>query len=87
MNIYVGNLHYGVNEEELTEIFGKFGTVNSVKVITDKYSGQSKGFGFIEMEDDTEGNQAVSELNGVEMSGRNIKVNIAHEKKRDPNSR
>ena len=87
MNIYVGNLHYGVNEEELTEIFGKFGTVNSVKVITDKYSGQSKGFGFIEMEDDTEGNQAVSELNGIEMSGRNIKVNIAHEKKRDPNSR
>jgi len=87
MNIYVGNLHYGVNEDELTEIFGKFGTVNSVKVITDKYSGQSKGFGFIEMEDDTEGNQAVSELNGVEMSGRNIKVNIAHEKKRDPNSR
>ena len=87
MNIYVGNLHYGVNEDELTEIFGKFGTVNSVKVITDKYSGQSKGFGFIEMEDDTEGNQAISELNGVEMSGRNIKVNIAHEKKRDPNSR
>lgn len=85
MNIYVGNLHYGVNEDELTEIFGKFGTVNSVKVITDKYSGQSKGFGFIEMEDDTEGNQAVSELNGVEISGRNIKVNIAHEKKRDPN--
>jgi len=87
MNIYVGNLHYGVNEEELTEIFGKFGTVNSVKVITDKYSGQSKGFGFIEMEDDTEGNQAVSELNGIEISGRNIKVNIAHEKKRDPNQR
>lgn len=87
MNIYVGNLHYGVNEDELTEIFGKFGTVNSVKVITDKYSGQSKGFGFIEMEDDTEGNQAVSELNGVEISGRNIKVNIAHEKKRDPNHR
>jgi len=87
MNIYVGNLHYGVTEDELTETFGKFGTVNSVKVITDKYSGQSKGFGFIEMEDDTEGNQAVSELNGVEMSGRNIKVNIAHEKKRDPNSR
>ena len=80
MNIYVGNLHYGVNEDELTEIFGKFGTVNSVKVITDKYSGQSKGFGFIEMEDDTEGNQAVSELNGIEISGRNIKVNIAHEK-------
>ena len=87
MNIYVGNLHYGVNEDELTEIFGKFGTVNSVKVITDKYSGQSKGFGFIEMEDDTEGNQAISELNGVEISGRNIKVNIAHEKKRDPNQR
>ena len=87
MNIYVGNLHYGVNEDELTEIFGKFGTVNSVKVITDKYSGQSKGFGFIEMEDDTEGNQAVSELNGIEMSGRNIKVNVAHEKKRDPNHR
>lgn len=87
MNIYVGNLHYGVNEDELTEIFGKFGTVNSVKVITDKYSGQSKGFGFIEMEDDAEGNQAVSELNGIEISGRNIKVNIAHEKKRDPNQR
>ena len=87
MNIYVGNLHYGVNEDELTEIFGKFGTVNSVKVITDKYSGQSKGFAFVEMEDDTEGNQAIGELNGIEISGRNIKVNIAHEKKRDPNQR
>lgn len=87
MNIYVGNLHYGVNEDELTEIFGKFGTVTSVKVITDKYSGQSKGFAFVEMEDDTEGNQAIGELNGIELSGRNIKVNIAHEKKRDPNQR
>jgi RNA recognition motif-containing protein len=87
MNIYVGNLHYGVNEDELTEIFGKFGTVNSVKVITDKYSGQSKGFAFVEMEDDAEGNQAIGELNGIEISGRNLKVNVAHEKKRDPNRR
>lgn len=83
MNIYVGNLHYGVNEDELKEIFGKFGTIISVKVITDKYSGQSKGFAFVEMEDDTEGNKAISELNGVEISGRNLKVNVAHEKKRD----
>jgi RNA recognition motif-containing protein len=74
MNIYVGNLHYGVTEDELTEAFGKFGTVNSVKVITDKYSGQSKGFGFIEMEDDTEGNKAVSELNGVEITMLSLKT-------------
>ncbi len=81
MNIYVGNLHYGIHEEELKEIFEEYGEVSSVKIISDKFSGRSKGFGFVEMTNDTEANAAISELDGAEVNGRNIKVNQAREKK------
>ncbi len=81
MNIYVGNLHYEIGEDELKEIFEKFGEVNSVKVITDKYSGRSKGFGFIEMLNDTEAKEAIDNLDGTEIGGRNIKVNQARERR------
>ncbi len=81
MNIYVGNLHYEIGEDELKEIFEKFGEVNSVKVITDKYSGRSKGFGFIEMLNDTEAKEAVDNLDGTEIGGRNVKVNQARERR------
>ena len=77
MNIYVGNLNYGVKEEELSQIFGEFGEVTSVKIITDKYSGRSKGFGFIEMAVDEEGQKAIDGLNGTDVKGRDIKVNEA----------
>jgi RNA recognition motif-containing protein len=80
MNIYVGNLHYDINEDELKEIFQEYGEVNSVKVITDKYSGRSKGFGFIEMPNDKEAKKAIENTNGIELKGRNIKVNQARER-------
>ena len=80
MNIYVGNLHYDLSEEQLKEIFEEYGTVNSVKIITDKFSGKSKGFGFVEMENDTEANQAMEELNDAEVKGRSMRVNQARER-------
>ena len=80
MNLYIGNLHYNVNEEELKEIFMEYGEVMSVIIITDKYTGRSKGFGFIEMLNDGEANKAVDNLNGTEIRGRIIKVNQARER-------
>ena len=80
MNIYAGNLHYGINADELKEIFSEYGEVVSSKIITDKYSGKSKGFGFVEMANDQEAQGAIDSLNGTEVKGRNIKVNQAREK-------
>jgi RNA recognition motif-containing protein len=77
MNIYVGNLPYDVNEEDLQEAFKAFGQVESVKIITDKYSGQSKGFGFVEMPSKAEGQSAIDGLNGKELKGRTLNVNEA----------
>jgi len=82
MNIYVGNLNFNLGEDELKELFEKYGEVTSVKVITDKYSGRSKGFGFVEMADDGAANQAIEELNGKDVGGRNVKVNQARERER-----
>jgi len=81
MNIYVGNLNFKVNESELEEAFSVFGSVSEVKIITDKYSGRSKGFGFITMDNDEEGNKAIAELNGTSMSDREMVVNEARPKK------
>ncbi len=75
MNIYVGNLPFNLGEEDLKEIFEEYGEVASAKIIADKFSGRSKGFGFVEMENDDEANNAIKELNNAEVSGRNIKVN------------
>jgi RNA recognition motif-containing protein len=75
MNIYVGNLPFNLGEEDLREIFEEYGEVASTKIISDKFSGRSKGFGFVEMENDGEANNAIKELNNAEISGRNIKVN------------
>jgi RNA recognition motif-containing protein len=81
MNIYVGNLNYRVNENELKEIFEDYGTVSSAKIITDKYSGRSKGFGFVEMENIEEGKKAIEELNGASYKEREMVVNEARERK------
>jgi len=81
MNIYVGNLHFNLSEEELKGIFEEYGEVTSAKVITDKYSGRSKGFGFVEMPNDAEGEAAIKNLNGVDMKGRNMTVNQSEERK------
>jgi len=83
MNIYVGNLNYNLGEDELREIFEEFGEVNSAKIIIDKYSGRSKGFGFVEMSDDEEANSAIAALNDKEFQGRNMKVNQARERSDD----
>lgn len=77
MNIYVGNISYSSSEEDLKELFGQFGEVESVKIITDRETGRSKGFGFVEMTDDEAGKQAIEEINGKEIGGRNLKVNMA----------
>ena len=75
--IYVGNMNYNTNDTTLNELFSTYGEVLSVKVIEDQFTGRSKGFGFIEMENDKEANNAIQELNGVEVKGRNLKVNQA----------
>jgi RNA recognition motif-containing protein len=81
MNIYVGNLDYKVTENDLEGIFEEYGTVSSSRVITDKFSGRSKGFGFVTMEDQDEANKAIKELNGATFENREIVVNEARPKK------
>ncbi len=83
MNIYVGNLNFKVNEDSLKEVFEEFGAVNSAKIITDKYSGRSKGFGFIEMEDQSDATAAIEALNGKVLEGRDMVVNEAKPRKTD----
>lgn len=84
MNIYVGNLSYGVSDDNLREVFEAFGSVSSAKVITDKYSGRSKGFGFVEMDNDAEGHAAIEQLDGAEIDGRSVKVNEARPREERP---
>ena len=78
MNIYVGNLSYEVTEEDLKLAFEPFGKVESANLIKDKYSGQSKGFGFVEMASKEEGQSAIDGLNGTELKGKVLNVNEAH---------
>jgi RNA recognition motif-containing protein len=75
--LYVGNLPYSVTQQSLEETFGQCGTVDSVNVITDRDTGQSKGFAFVEMSSDSEAQKAIQELNGSSIEGREIKVNEA----------
>ena len=77
MNIYVGNLDYKVSESDLESLFSEYGTVSSVRIISDKYSGRSKGFGFVEMENNDEAKKAVSGLNGSSLKSRDLTVNEA----------
>jgi cold-inducible RNA-binding protein len=75
--LYVGNLAYSVSNSDLEELFAQAGQVQSVAVITDKFSGQSKGFGFVEMANAEEASKAIQQFNDTELKGRNIKVNEA----------
>jgi len=77
MNIYVGNLAYSVTEDDLQSAFAQFGEVSSCNVITDKFTGQSKGFGFVEMSNDDEADAAIKALNDTALNGRNMRVNQA----------
>ena len=75
--LYVGNLPYTFQDQDLGDVFAQFGAVESSRVITDRDTGRSKGFGFVEMTDDAEADKALSELNGSEVSGRTLRVDVA----------
>ena len=79
-NIYVGNLPYSITEAELEEAFGAYGTVNRATVIVDRETGRARGFGFVEMETDTEAEAAIEALNGSDLGGRTLVVNKARPK-------
>ncbi len=78
MNIFVARLSYGTSEESLRKLFESYGEVDSVKIIMDRDTGRSKGYGFVEMPNDSEGNAAISELNESELDGRSIVVKTAN---------
>ncbi|MBM3416107.1 MAG: RNA-binding protein [Bacteroidetes bacterium] len=84
MNIYVSNLSFAVTDEDLRSYFAEYGEVTSAKVITDKYTNRSKGFGFVEMSDDTAAQKAIAELDGATVDGRAIKVNVARPREERP---
>lgn len=87
MNIYVGQLPYDVNESELKELFSEFGEIASINLIMDRYSGRSKGFGFIDMPNNSEADTAIKALNKTMLKGREIKVNQVQPQKRDKRSK
>jgi RNA recognition motif-containing protein len=83
--IYVGNLPFSTNEEEISALFAQHGTVESVNLITDRYTGRLRGFGFVEMSDG--GDEAIAALDGTDLGGRTLKVNLARERTDRPKRR
>ncbi|HIA09230.1 MAG TPA: RNA-binding protein [Chromatiaceae bacterium] len=83
MNIYVGNLPYSLTEDDLKDAFNEFGDVTSASIIMDKFSGHSKGFGFVEMDDGEAASEAIQALNESALHGRNIRVNKAKPRAKD----
>lgn len=77
MNIYISGLSYGIDSERLQNLFAEYGDVSSAKVITDRETGRSRGFGFVEMDNDVEGQNAVNGLNGTQQDSRTINVSVA----------
>ena len=86
MNIYVGNLSWNLKDQDLSNLFASYGEVVSAKIVNDKFTNRSKGFGFVEMPDDTAAQKAISELDGGVVEGRAIKVMVARPKEERPNS-
>lgn len=86
MNIYVSNLSFNVQDEDLRSYFAEYGEVSSAKVITDKFTQRSKGFGFVEMPDDAAAQKAIAELDGAMVDGRGIKVMVARPKEERPSN-
>lgn len=84
MNIYVSNLGFNIQDEDLKGFFTPYGEVTSAKVITDKFTGKSRGFGFVEMSDDTAAQKAIAELDNGTVDGRNIRVTEARPKESKP---
>jgi len=83
MTIYIGNIPYSLKETDIEQLFAEFGSVVSVKIITDKFTHRSKGYGFVEMENEQEGARAVENLGGKEVLGRNLKVSRANPRKNE----
>ena len=75
MNLYLGNLSFKITEDELREIFSEYGTIKSLKIISDRETGRSRGFGFVELEEREGAEKAIEELNGKEILGRELKIN------------
>lgn len=86
MNIYVGNLSYRLEEADLKAAFEEYGEVTSTRIIIDRETGRSKGFGFVEMSDEKAGKNAVEALEGIEIEGRTLRVSVANEKERSNNN-
>ena len=84
MNIYVGNLSWSTSEDELNNLFSGYGEVTSANIIMDRFTGRSRGFGFVEMSNDEEGQAAIDALNGTEFGGRTLKVNVARPREERP---
>lgn len=84
--LFVGGLAYSVTNQQLTDLFNQFGQVDSANVIFDKFSNQSKGFGFVEMPNDSEANEAINKLNGSTFEGRTLGVSVARPKEDRPNN-
>jgi RNA recognition motif-containing protein len=82
MNIYVGNLSYGMSENELRDAFSEYGEVSSVSILMDRETGRSRGFGFVEMPNQSEAESAVMQLNGKDLGGRALRVNEARPRER-----
>jgi cold-inducible RNA-binding protein len=87
MNMYVANLNFRITDDDLRKLFAQFGTVTSAKVITDRETGRSRGFGFVEMESDKEGNEAIKKLDQKEVEGKVLSVSIARERPARGNNR
>ena len=87
MNIFVARLDYGVTSEDLRAVFEDFGEVDSANVIMDKMTGRSKGFGFVEMENEEDAQRAINELNGTSLKGREIVVKVAESRERSNDRR
>ncbi|NDV82792.1 RNA-binding protein [Bacteroides sp. 51] len=84
MNIFVAGLNYKISEAELGDMFAEYGEIVSVKIVTDRETGRSKGYGFVEMAEDEAGNKAIEALNGVEIDGRTIAVSVARPREEAP---
>lgn len=86
LNLYVGNLPYSMNDQELNDLFSEVGDVQSARVMSDRETGRSRGFGFVEMADDDAGHQAIEKLNGTDIDGRALVVNEARPREERPRS-
>lgn len=84
MNIYVSNLSYGTSSDSLQNLFSEYGEVSSARIITDRETGRSRGFGFVDMPNDEEGQKAIEELNGVDFEGKTISVTVARPREERP---